>query len=140
MYIVVDPKSGVPLYTQVKEQMRLAVATGALRAGDQVPTVRELAARVLINPNTVARAYRDLQAEGLLASRQGSGTFVADGAEALGQAESHRLVGDQLQRVAALAASLGVSARQFQQMAGQAHEGAVEQSSEEVDGNVGASD
>ena len=145
MYIAVDPKSSVPLYVQVKEQMRMAVATGALRVGDQLPTVRELAARVLINPNTVARAYRELQAEGLLTSRQGSGTFVADGAEMIGQEEARRRVAEALQRVAATAASLELSGPEFQQLAGQALDEVREQSARwearpEVGGNVGAGD
>jgi GntR family transcriptional regulator len=119
MYISVDPKSSTPLYVQVKEQMRMAVATGALQVGDQLPTVRELATRLLINPNTVARVYRELQAEGLLTSRQGSGTFVAAGAEPLGQAEGRRQVAEVLRRAAALAANLGMTEKQFGALAAQ---------------------
>ena len=120
MYISVDPKSSVPLYVQIKEQMRIAVATGALRVGDQLPTVRELATRLLINPNTVARVYRELQAEGLLTSRQGSGTFVAPGAEALGHEEGRRQVAEALRRAAVLAANLGLTGKGFAGLAEQA--------------------
>jgi GntR family transcriptional regulator len=121
MYIVVDPQSSVPLYEQVKDHLRLALATGALRGGEQLPTVRDLAARLLINPNTVARAYRELQAQGLLTSRQGSGTFVAEGAEAIGEEDRRRRVAEELRRVASLAHSLGLTAPEFRDLASEAH-------------------
>lgn len=108
MYISLDANSGAPLYLQLKEQMRLAVATGTLRPGDQLPTVRDLAAQLLINPNTIARVYRELCAEGLLSSRQGSGTFVAE--EALRLADSQRLdlVRQKLRAAIALGRSVGL--------------------------------
>ena len=99
MYLSLDSHSGTPLYLQIKEQMRLAVATGAVRAGEQLPTVRELAAELRLNPNTVARVYRELQAEGLLVSRQGSGTFVADEALALVDRQTADLVRQKMRGV-----------------------------------------
>ena len=135
MYIAVDPQSSVPLYEQVKEHLRFALTTGALRPGDQLPTVRDLAARLLINPNTVARAYRDLQAQGLLTSRQGSGTFVAEGAEAFGEEDRRRRVSEALRRAAALAHSLGLTAPEFRDLADAAHAGAG-LTSAEVDDHV----
>jgi GntR family transcriptional regulator len=138
MYIVVDAKSSTPLYVQIKDQIRMAVATGALGVGDQLPTVRDLSERVLLNPNTVARAYRELQIEGLLVSRQGSGTFVAAGAATIGQEEGRRRVAEELERLAATAASLGLTGRQFQRMAGQALDGVTD--SQEVDDDVATGD
>jgi len=108
MYISVDPKSSTPLYVQIKEQMRLAVASGAIKPGEQVPTVRDLATQLRINLNTVARAYRELQSEGLLTSRQGSGTFVSPDAQAISQTESRQMVRQMLDRVAATARSLQI--------------------------------
>ena len=108
MYISVDPKSSTPLYVQIKEQMRLAVASGAIKPGEQVPTVRDLATQLRINLNTVARAYRELQSEGLLTSRQGSGTFVSPDAQAISQAESRQMVRQMLDRIAATARSLQI--------------------------------
>lgn len=108
MYISVDPRSSTPLYVQVKEQMVLALATGTLQVGDQLPTVRELAARLRINPNTVARVYRELQVEGLLASRQGSGTFVADTARQAGAAEGQAIMRQRLAEIAVLGKTLGL--------------------------------
>lgn len=72
-----DLHSGVPVYRQIIDQVRGAVASGALRAGDQLPTVRQLAVDLAINPNTVVRAYRELELGGLLETHQGTGTFVS---------------------------------------------------------------
>jgi GntR family transcriptional regulator len=70
--------SGTPIYRQIVDQVRLAVATGSLPAGEAMPSVRSLAERLVINPNTVARAYADLVRDGVLESHQGRGVFVAN--------------------------------------------------------------
>jgi GntR family transcriptional regulator len=77
MRLEVDTTSALPIYAQVMEQIRKAIAGGALGPGDQLPTVRQLAVELRINPNTVARVYKELEHQGLIATRQGSGTFVA---------------------------------------------------------------
>ncbi len=71
-----DRKSGVPAYRQVVDQVRQALRLGLLRPGDQLPTVREVVKQIAINPNTVHRAYRDLEAQGLTEGRPGSGTYI----------------------------------------------------------------
>ena len=71
-----NPSSGVPIYVQLKEQIRHAVETGALLAGDQLPGIRSLAETLVINPNTVIKVYRDLEQEGVLELRHGSGAFI----------------------------------------------------------------
>ncbi len=71
-----DRKSGVPAYRQVVDQVRQAVRLGILRPGDRLPTVREVVKQIAINPNTVHRAYRDLDTQGLTEGRPGSGTFI----------------------------------------------------------------
>jgi GntR family transcriptional regulator len=73
-----DPRSGVPAYRQLVDQVRQAVRLGLLRPGDQLPPVREVVTQIAINPNTVHRAYRDLEAEGLVEGQQGRGTFVLE--------------------------------------------------------------
>jgi GntR family transcriptional regulator len=73
-----DEHSGVPVYRQLIDQVQGAVAAGALAAGDQLPTVRQVAVDLAINPNTVLRAYREMEIRGLLDSQQGTGTFIAD--------------------------------------------------------------
>lgn len=71
-----DLKSGVPVYRQLIDQVLVAVASGTLGPGDQLPTVRQLAVDLSINPNTVVRAYKELEIRGFLATQQGSGTFL----------------------------------------------------------------
>ena len=73
-----NPASGVPVYLQLIEQVKHAIDVGALRAGEQLPAIRRVAEDLVINPNTVAKAYRDLEHDGVIELRQGSGAFVAD--------------------------------------------------------------
>ncbi len=73
-----DLHTGVPVYRQIVDQVRGAVASGALNAGDQLPTVRRLAVDLEVNPNTVVRAYRELEYGGMLETHQGTGTFISD--------------------------------------------------------------
>lgn len=73
-----DLHSGVPVYRQIIDQVRAGMASGSLAPGDQLPTVRQLAVDLAINPNTVMRAYRELELGGLLETHQGTGTFIAD--------------------------------------------------------------
>ena len=72
-----NPSLGVPIYLQLMEQVKHAVETGALRAGDQLPGIRPLAEELVVNPNTVAKAYRELEHEGVIELRHGAGAFVA---------------------------------------------------------------
>ena len=76
-----NPALGVPIYLQLMEQVKHAVETGALRPCDQLPGIRPLAEEMVINPNTVAKAYRELEHEGVLELRHGAGAFIAAGAK-----------------------------------------------------------
>jgi len=78
MQFHLDQRSGLPMYLQIVQQVKEALRLGLLEVGDQLPTVREVVADVGINPNTVAKAYRELEREGLVDARPGRGTFVAD--------------------------------------------------------------
>ena len=73
-----DAHSGVPVYRQLIDQVQAGIASRALAAGDQLPTVRQVAVELAINPNTVMRAYREMEIRGLLDTEQGTGTFIAD--------------------------------------------------------------
>jgi GntR family transcriptional regulator len=73
-----DGHSGVPVYRQLIDQVQGAIASGVLRPGDQLPTVRLVAVELAINPNTVLRAYREMEIRGILDTQQGTGTFIAD--------------------------------------------------------------
>jgi len=72
-----NPSSGVPIYVQLKEQIRHAIETGALSAGDQLPGIRGMAETLVVNPNTVIKVYRELEQEGVLEIRHGLGAFIA---------------------------------------------------------------
>jgi GntR family transcriptional regulator len=76
--INLDLKSKIPIYIQIRDQLRLMVATGQLKEGEQMPPVRDLAASLLINPNTVTKAYHELEREGLITTKRGMGTFVSE--------------------------------------------------------------
>jgi GntR family transcriptional regulator len=82
MRIRLNPLSGTPLYVQLVEHLKHSIETGTIKAGDQLPSVRKMAEDLLINPNTVVRAYRDLDAEGILELRHGSGVFVRESVSA----------------------------------------------------------
>jgi GntR family transcriptional regulator len=77
-----NPSAGTPLYLQLVEHLKHSISTGAIRAGEQLPSVRKMAEDLVINPNTVVRAYRDLEIEGLVELRHGSGVFVCESVSA----------------------------------------------------------
>jgi GntR family transcriptional regulator len=85
-----NPSSGVPIYLQLMEQVKHAIATGALRPGEQLPGMRKAAEELVINPNTVAKAYRELEHEGVIELRQGAGAFVSEKAPSKKAAEKFR--------------------------------------------------
>src|SRR5919109_3505439 len=98
MLLKPNPSSGVPIYLQLMEQVKHAIETGALRAGEQLPGIRPLAEELVMNPNTVAKAYRELEHEGIIELRHGAGAFVAPPA-------SSRKSPDQLRAAQSLVAS-----------------------------------
>jgi DNA-binding transcriptional regulator YhcF (GntR family) len=107
----IDPRSPTPIYAQIATRIRVAVAAGELANGDGLPSVRQLAGSLRVNPATVVQAYRELEAEGMIEMRQGSGTFVRGmGPErqaAERRTESRRLVRELLGRAAALGLTAG---------------------------------
>ncbi|HTS35546.1 MAG TPA: GntR family transcriptional regulator [Candidatus Solibacter sp.] len=102
-----DLHSGVPVYRQIIDQVRSGVASGSLSAGDQLPTVRQLAVDLEINPNTVMRAYRELELGGLLETHQGTGTFISDKKVEKNTAERERQLGQMAGEFAARAGAAG---------------------------------
>ena len=85
-----NPALGVPIYLQLMEQVKHAIETGALRPGEQLPGIRPLAEELVMNPNTVAKAYRELEHEGVIELRHGAGAFVAERPRALKRADALR--------------------------------------------------
>src|SRR5246500_741969 len=104
---LLDLHSGVPAYRQIIDQVRGALASGALVAGDQLPTVRQLAVDLAINPNTVARAYRELELGGLLETHQGTGSFIANKKLQKNSAERERQLSQMAGEIAARAGAAG---------------------------------
>src|SRR3954471_4103899 len=85
-----NPSLGVPIYLQLMEQVKHAIETGAVRPGEQLPGIRPLAEELVVNPNTVAKAYRELEHDGLIELRQGAGAFVSEKAPAKKDADRLR--------------------------------------------------
>lgn len=107
MIFHLNHSSGIPVYLQLMQQIRHGVDTGALRPGEKLPTIRKLAEELVINPNTVVRAYRDLQHEGVVELRQGSGAYVGQAVSGRGRvmAKALRLISPVIQRLRALGLS-----------------------------------
>jgi GntR family transcriptional regulator len=103
-----DPKSDIPLYRQLMAQVRAMIASGRLRAGDRLPSVRELAVDLRINPNTVARAYRDLDRIGVLETRGASGSFVSNGQVMLARKRREEEYRVKLREALTAASGLGI--------------------------------
>ena len=104
----INANSGEPIYQQLTRQLRHAISTGAIRPGDRLPTVRELAEELVINPNTVARSYRELFDEGLVEGTQGSGTFVNDSLPRLKSQERQERIQPLIDQVVSEAALLSI--------------------------------
>ena len=104
-----DTQSGVPYYRQVIEQVKFAIARGQLAPGDQLPTVRQLAVDLSVNPNTVVRAYRQLEIEQILRTQQGSGTFVSSKRPPVDQLERRRMLDQIITDLMARGSSYGFS-------------------------------
>ncbi len=109
MQIRVSPNDGVPIYQQIVNQVKYLVASRRLLPGDELPAIRVLAQQLLINPNTVARAYRELGAAGVLLSKQGSGTRVAANGSPYSEEEKNRILADRADALLVEAEQLGVS-------------------------------
>jgi GntR family transcriptional regulator len=107
--IRVDPTLPTPIWSQIEESVRYLVGSGALRPGDALPSVRDLARDLRINPNTAAKAYQRLVEAGILETRRGEGTFVAERPPATPAGEKARLLREGATRMATLAVNLGAS-------------------------------
>jgi len=105
--------TGVPVYRQIIDQVLFGIATGVLSGGDQLPTVRQLAVDLSINPNTVIRAYRELEIRGVLATQQGTGTFIMPAAVQPDEAERQRRLSQLVGEFAARAGGEGFSVQEL---------------------------
>jgi GntR family transcriptional regulator len=108
-----DPTSGVSYYVQIIQQVRQALLFGILKSGDQLPTVKEVSAQVALNPNTVLRAYRELEHDGLVVSKPGVGTFVTATIPTAVAPASYQALRADLERLIRKARARGVDDRQL---------------------------
>ena len=111
LWIQISPGSSEPIYVQVVEQIGEAIARGELTSGDKLPAVRKLAVELVINPNTVARAYSSLEHAGLVTTKTGSGTFVSDPKLRKGDAADVNILTERMDTLIARGLNLGMDAR-----------------------------
>ena len=115
--LTVDPRSGVPIYLQVIEQIKRSVALGILQAGEQLPTVKQLALDLTINPNTVAKAYRELERDGVIETAAGRGSFVrGNGSVEWTKAAAKDVARDVIEAAVREAKSVGLSADEIRSL------------------------
>ncbi len=108
-----DPKSGVPFYKQIILQIEMAIADGRLTQGAKLPTVRSLAVELQVNPNTVARAYSELEIRQILTTQQGTGTFIGSRSVEMSEVERERVLAELTREFVAKASSYGFSIREI---------------------------
>ena len=113
MLLSIDINSNVAVYVQIENQVQFAIASGKLQAGDQLPSVRELSERLSVNPNTVAKAYRDLEVMGLLYTRRGMGVFVNKGIETKCREECRRRTVQRIHEAVAEAKAAGMACEEL---------------------------
>jgi len=106
--ITLDHHSGVPIYRQIISQIRYAIARGDLTPGSQLPTVRQLAVELSVNPNTVIKAYKELEIRGNLETQQGTGTFISEAGVSITDDERERLLAALCRDVVGRAGAYGI--------------------------------
>lgn len=114
MHFDINPGSAEPIYRQIVRQVRQGAASGRLEVGEKLPSVRDLARAVVVNPNTIAKAYAELERDGIVATRKGMGTFVARRENPLKESEKRRRLIERIDALLTEAVHLGVSAKDLQ--------------------------
>ncbi len=109
LHLQIDERSGVPVYRQMMDQIKYYVAGATLRPGDQIPSIRELAAALAVNPTTVVKAYTELERDGVIEKRHGKGAFIAQAAPSLTQSEQEDALRRSAKQLAVEATQLHVS-------------------------------
>lgn len=113
MYLTIEHHSGVPISAQVIDQVKYQVVSGTLAPGERIPSVRGLAQQLKLNPTTVARIYRQLEAEGIIYTQAGSGTFIAKGQTGLTLAEKRRQVSQRVRELVVESGRIGLDYREL---------------------------
>lgn len=113
MQIHISTKDGIPIYRQIITQIKYMIASGRLSPGEKLPPVRKLAETLLINPNTVARAYRDLETLGLVQTRQGSSVCISEGTSPLAQEQKMKILTERADTLLTEAQQMGIDLAQI---------------------------
>ena len=119
LQITINQGDGTPIYFQLVRQIKHLIATGRLIPGDELPAVRVLAQQLVINPNTVVRAYRELETAGLVVSRRGSGTYISEGPVPYSNGERRRLLSEQVDSLVVESRGLGFSLGEVIELVGE---------------------
>ena len=109
MQIHISSDDGVPIYLQIVKQVKYLLASGRLEPGEELPPIRVLAEQLLVNPNTVARAYRELEVAGVVTKRRTAGTYVSEGGSPLAKRERTRILTDRVDALLSDARQLNIS-------------------------------
>lgn len=121
MLIHISPNDGVPIYLQVVNQIKYLVAAGRLAAGEELPPIRVLASQLLINPNTVARAYRELEMAGIVEKRRTAGTYVTDQGSPLARRERVKILTERIDALVAEALQMNIALEDVLKLVEQRH-------------------
>jgi GntR family transcriptional regulator len=108
MHLRVSPSDGIPIYLQIVNQVKYLVAAQRLAPGEALPSVRKLAEQLVVNPNTVARAYRELESAGVLTTRRGAGVYVSDAGSPLARSQQTKILSDRIDVLLAEARQMNV--------------------------------
>jgi len=108
VWIHISPNDGVPIYQQIVNQVKYLLASGRLSAGEELPPIRVLAEKLIVNPNTVARAYRELETAGLVEKRRTAGTYVSNAGSPLALVERVKILSERVDGLLAEARQLGI--------------------------------
>jgi GntR family transcriptional regulator len=115
VFISIDASSDVPIFRQIVQQIKTAVAMGRLQPEDPLPSVRQLAVELAVNPNTVAHAYLDLEVEGVIYKRQGAGTFVSTQGVRVSKNERRRVLGELMEKALVEGVNLGLDVEELRE-------------------------
>jgi GntR family transcriptional regulator len=122
MHLHISANDGVPIYLQIVQQVKYLVAAGRLAAGEELPPIRVLAEQLLINPNTVARAYRELETAGIVTKRRTAGTYVSDSGSPLARRERVKILTERIDALLAEAKQMDIDVEEVIELLRERHE------------------
>ncbi len=121
MQLHISPRDGVPIFRQIVNQVKYLVGSGRLEPGDELPPIRVLAEQLVVNPNTIARAYAELEHAGVVSKRHGSGTYVSGNGSPLGRLEKAKILSQRTDALVAEARHLGVELNELLDLVRERH-------------------